>query len=240
MTRLLAACVFALCGTIAVAQVPKDAAGPNGVFLVAKPELTDPNFARAVVLVTQTEDFSTVGVIINRPTTLKLSDFPTDDGVETGKYLDRIFLGGPVMREALVAVFHSEAKPAAAAFHVLGSLYMTMHSDNMRELLGSTNRRYRLYAGFSGWAPHQLENEFNREGWFVLPADKETVFRENTEGMWEELVTRAQAQKTRLQINGPAEGGAGVSGLGPDLPANAGQRLAVEKPPLDSALRAGT
>ena len=152
MTRLLAACVLALCGTLAAAQAPKGAPGPNGVFLIAKPELTDPNFSRTVVLVTQTEDFSTVGVIVNRPTTLKLSDFPTDDGVETAKYRDPIFLGGPVMRQALVAVFHAKAPPAAPAFHVLRTLYMTMHSDNMRELLGSTDRRYRLYAGFSGWS----------------------------------------------------------------------------------------
>ena len=196
MTRLPAACVFALCATIAAAQAPKDSAGPNGVFLIAKPELTDPNFSRTVVLVTQTEDFSTVGVILNRPTTLKLSDFPTDDGVETAKYRDPIFLGGPVMRQALVAVFHAEAPPAAPAFHVLRTLYMTMHSDNMRELLGSTDRRYRLYAGFSGWAPRQLENEFNREGWLVLPADEDSVFRANTDGMWEELLQRAQALKT--------------------------------------------
>jgi putative transcriptional regulator len=197
MTRLLAACVLALCGTLAAAQAPKGAPGPNGVFLIAKPELTDPNFSRTVVLVTQTEDFSTVGVIVNRPTTLKLSDFPTDDGVETAKYRDRIFLGGPVMRRALVAVFHAEAPPAAAAFHVLRTLYLTMHSDNMRELLGSTDRRYRLYAGFSGWAPRQLEGEFNREGWLVLPADEDIVFRENTDGMWEELLQRALALKTR-------------------------------------------
>lgn len=204
MTRLVAACVLALCGTLAVAQAPRGAPGPNGVFLIAKPELTDPNFSRTVVLVTQTEDSSTVGVIVNRPTTLKLSDFPTEDGVETAKYAGRIFIGGPVMRRALVAVFHAEAPPAASAFHVLGTLYMTMHSDNMRELLGSTGRRYRLYAGFSGWAPRQLEGEFNREGWLVLPADEDTVFRENTEGMWEELLQRAQALKTGTGASRPS------------------------------------
>ena len=84
MTRLLAACVLALCGTLAAAQAPGGAPRPNGVFLIAKPELTDPNFIRTVVLVTQTEDFSTVGVIINRPTTLRLSDFPTLGEIETG------------------------------------------------------------------------------------------------------------------------------------------------------------
>ncbi|NBS58096.1 MAG: YqgE/AlgH family protein [Betaproteobacteria bacterium] len=199
MTRLLATCVLALCGTLAAAQAPGAAPGPNGVFLIAKPELTDPNFTRTVVLVTQTEDFSTVGVIINRPTTLRLSDFPTLGEIETGKYTDRIYLGGPVMRNALLAVFQSDEKPSAPAFHVLRKLYITMHPDNMKGLLESTDRRYRLYAGFSGWAPRQLESEFNRAGWYVLPADEAMVFRENTEGLWEELLHRAQGLKTRFQ-----------------------------------------
>jgi putative transcriptional regulator len=223
MTRLLAACALLLCGTFAAAQGPGATGSPNGGFLVAKPHLLDPNFSRTVVLVTQAEDFSTVGVIINRPTMLKLSDFISEGGVETGKYRDRVFLGGPVMRNALVAVFQSETPPAAPAFHVLRKLYLTMHPDNMKALLESTNRRYRLYAGFSGWAPRQLESEFDREGWFVLPADEEVVFRKDTDGIWEELMQRAQALKTHSiprqpsmpqghKAKGPAEGGAGMPG----------------------------
>ena len=191
MKRFAAACLLLACATFAAAQ------GPNGVFLIAKPDLADPNFSRTVVLVTQTEDFSTVGVILNRPTTLTLSQFLADSGLDTGKYKDAVFLGGPVMRNALIAVFLSDAPPAAAAFHVLPGLYMTMHTDNVRMLLASEGRRYRLFAGFSGWAPRQLKSEFDREGWFVLPADAETVFRADTAGMWEELLQRISGLKTR-------------------------------------------
>ncbi len=189
---------FALlfCAGVAAAQ------GPNGVFLIAKPDLADPNFSRTVVLVTQTEDSSTVGVIINRPTTLKLSQFPFEPGLETGKYRDPVFLGGPVMRNALVAVFQSDTRPAAPAFHVLRKLYLTMHPDNVTVLLSSVDRRYRLYAGFAGWSPRQLESEFDREGWYVLPADEEIVFRPNTEGLWEELIERVRALKTRAPAPG--------------------------------------
>jgi putative transcriptional regulator len=202
---LIATCAL-MWATLAMAQ------GPNGLFLIAKPELADPNFSRTVVLVTQTEDFSTVGVIVNRPTTLKLAQFVADPGLETGKYRDAVFLGGPVMRNALIAVFVSDVVPAAPAFHVLPGLYMTMHTDNVKMLLASEGRRYRLFAGFSGWAPRQLESEFDRAGWFVLPADAESVFRSDTSGLWEELVERARALKTRYKIKGPAEGGAGTPG----------------------------
>src|SRR5262245_66483675 len=74
---------------------------PNAVLLVAKPGLSDPNFSRTVVLVTQTEDASTVGVILNRPSQMRLHqllsrEFPTEN------YRDPVYVGGPVMRQAIV------------------------------------------------------------------------------------------------------------------------------------------
>jgi putative transcriptional regulator len=164
---------------------------PNSLLLVAKPSLTDPNFGRSVVLVTQTEDGSTVGVIINRPTTLKLSQFLSDE-FPTANYREPIFFGGPVMLRALVAVFRSETAPAAAAYHVLKDVYLTLHSDNLERLLKDPQARYRIYAGYAGWIPRQLESEFMRDSWYFLPADEATVFREKTDGMWEELIERAK------------------------------------------------
>ena len=173
----------------------------NGLFLVAKPALTDPNFARTVVLVTQAEDGSTVGVIINRPSTLALSQFLSQE-FETRNYREPIFLGGPVMRQAIVAVYRSETPPSATAFHVLKNLYLTMHADNLKRMLDTAGAKYRLYAGFAGWAPRQLQSEFTQDGWYVLPADEATVFRKVTDGMWEELVTRAAARGPRTNNSG--------------------------------------
>ena len=163
----------------------------NGLFLVAKPSLGDPNFSRTVVLVTQTPDGGTVGVIVNRPTTLKLSDFLSKE-FDTANYKGALYFGGPVMRQALVVVFRSETVPAAAAFHVLKDVYLTMHPDNIESLLANPAARYRVYAGFSGWAPRQLESEIMRDGWYFLQADEATVFRESADGLWEDLLERAQ------------------------------------------------
>lgn len=171
---------------------------PNGLFHVAKPDLPDPNFARTVVLVTQTEDGSTVGVILNRPTPLKLAEFLSRE-YPTESYRDAIYLGGPVMLGAIVALLKSDSAPKAPAFHVLKDVYLTMHADNIRALLENPKARYRLYAGFSGWAPRQLESEFMRDGWYVLPADEATLFRASTDGLWEELVEKAIRRGPRTQ-----------------------------------------
>ena len=168
----------------------------NGLLLIAKPALADPNFARTVVLVTQTEDASTVGVILNRPTPLKLSQFLTDE-FQTDNYKESIYFGGPVMRQALVSLFRSETAPMAAAFHVLKDIYLTMHPDNIESLLKDPQARYRIYAGFSGWAPRQLESEVMRDGWYFLQADEATVFRDSADGLWEELLERAQRADPR-------------------------------------------
>ena len=159
-----------------VAQPQAEA--PNSLLLVAKPSLTDPNFRETVVLVTQAADASTVGVILNRATKRKH---------KTG---EPIGFGGPVMREVLVTLFRAERAPQAPAFHVLKGVYLSMHPQNIE--MPARNRR--LFAGFSGWAPGQLETEFAREGWFVLPASEELLFRNDTAGMWEELVRKARGR----------------------------------------------
>ena len=190
--RILALlCLLAPCWVMAQQDQPA-----NGLLLVAKPSLADPNFSRTVVLVTQVEDGGTVGVIVNRPSVLKLTDFLSED-FETRNYTDRIYFGGPVMRQVLVVLFRAKQKPAAPAFHVLRDVYLTMHPDNITALLADKAARYRVYSGFSGWAPNQLESEVMRDGWYFLPADEATIFRKDTEGMWQELLERAQKADPR-------------------------------------------
>ena len=155
----------------------------NGVLLIAKPGLEDPNFGRSVVLVTQAPDFSTVGVIINRPTSVRYQGKP-------------VWMGGPVMRQVVVALFHSEETPRTASFHVLKNIYLSMHPEIVDGLIAGGKARYRLYGGFSGWAPRQLESELQRDGWYVMPADEGIIFREDTSKLWEELVARAAEPRT--------------------------------------------
>jgi putative transcriptional regulator len=168
----------------------------NGLLLVAKPTIREPTFARTVVLVSQTGNGSTVGVILNRPTRLKLADFLSGE-FNTANYRDPIYFGGPVMRQALVMVMRADAAPPAAAFHVLKNVWLTMHPDNIEKMLADPEARYRVYAGFSGWAPNQLASEVMRDGWYFLQADEATLFRADTENMWEELRQRAERPDSR-------------------------------------------
>lgn len=180
-------CWMLLLFFVAAAASAQQAA--NGILLIARPELTDDNFSRTVVLVTQAESGETVGVILNRPT--------QRTEPRTGAVL---YAGGPVMRGVLVTVFRAAQPPAAPAFRVLRNVYLSMHPANLERLLEGEARDYRIYSGFSGWAPRQLEAEMQRDGWHVLPATEALIFRADTAGMWEELVEKARGRRTGSRL----------------------------------------
>lgn len=156
---------------------------PNGILLIAKPSMIDPNFSETVVLVTQTPDASTVGVILNRPS-----------GKRHEKTGEPMYTGGPVMPQVTVALFAAERAPVAS-FHVLQGVYLSMHPQNVDALPFRPGQRLRFFTGFSGWAPNQLQNELQLDGWFVLPVTEEILFRVDTRGMWRELLEKARGAR---------------------------------------------
>jgi putative transcriptional regulator len=183
-----------LAAAAAIAQ-PPDAA--DSVLLVAKPGLPDPRFSETVVLVTRTPDLQTVGVILNRPLPLKLSQIVTDESL-TRNYREPVFFGGPVLERTLVVLFRSGRAPEAPAFQVLKDAYLSMHPGNVERLLRGSGSGYRIFAGFSGWAPQQLESEIAADSWYVLPASEALLFRTDTAGMWEELLEKTRGKRAAL------------------------------------------
>lgn len=180
-SRLAAAALALLC---AVAPSAAQQAQPaNGVLLVARPDMRDPNFSRTVVLVTQAEDGHTVGVVLNRPMQARHEGHP-------------LWFGGPVLPRSVIALFAAASPPDAPAFHVLERVYLSMHPQNIDALLARPGARVRLYAGFAAWIPRQLERELRQDAWYVLPAAEELLFRDDARGLWEELVARAQGART--------------------------------------------
>ena len=171
-------------------------AQPNGIVLVAKPGLPDPNFSETVVLVTHTQEGNPVGVILNRPTTVKLAEAaPRLRGA--AEFAEPLYAGGPVMREVLVALYRADTPPAEAAFEVLPGVYLTMHPATIEALIAARHAGLRLYAGFSGWAPRQLEAEIEGGTWYVVRASEALALRRDTAGMWAELVAQSSGARTR-------------------------------------------
>jgi putative transcriptional regulator len=164
---------------------------PNGVFLVATPGLVDPNFRRSVVLVTQAPDGGTIGFIVNRPGRRSLAQILPDNEV-LKRFTEPLYLGGPVEAAGLFAVFRAKENPQGA-LRVLGDVSFAMEPAMVEIVLHAPPERVRFFNGYAGWAPGQLAVELERGGWYVLNADADTVFREDMDKLWEELVRRARA-----------------------------------------------
>ena len=181
---------------VALAEDPP----PNGVFLVAKRHLLDPNFHEAVVLVTQHASGSPVGVIVNRPTKVPLSRiFPDNDRLKDAP--DTVFFGGPVSPQLLVYVFRAQSHPKDA-LRMLEDVYLSFDAELLVELLGRVKPtvELRVYAGYSGWGPGQLQEEIARGDWHLVRADAEMIFGKDPARVWEEMLKRATAK----QVHAPA------------------------------------
>lgn len=190
---LLAACLPPLRAAEGDAEAPR----PNSVFLVASRTLLDPNFRETVLLVTQHGGGGPVGVIINRPSRIPLARlFPDIEGL-SGRP-DKVLHGGPVGPRVLVFVFRAPSAPPNA-IALLDGVYMSLDQSLLRELLkrDSPLEGLRVYAGYAGWAPGQLQAEIARGSWHLAAADAHSIFAADLDKLWDEQLRRATARRAR-------------------------------------------
>lgn len=184
------------------AEEPGPRAAPlkAGLFLVATPTLGDPNFRETVVLLCIYEAEGTLGVVVNRPTDLLLSEALPAIPALQGKP-DVLYSGGPVQPGGLVLLFRVEQEPADTR-RILDGVYMGGSVDTLARIVAQPkpSEAFRAYAGYAGWAPGQLEFEMAMGSWFVIPADAASIFEKDPARLWDEL---SQAVKKPQVISLP-------------------------------------
>ena len=167
----------------------------QGQLLVAAPSLIDPNFRRTVVLVAAHGDEGTMGLVLNRPTELELSEASDVlDGLAGAGEL--VYRGGPVQISTITVLAEWE-EPARAAALVLDDVGFVPGDEDV-ELLVPYVSRARVFAGHAGWGPGQLESELEREDWIVLEATPEDVFSPEPGGLWGAVLEREGGQYALL------------------------------------------
>jgi putative transcriptional regulator len=166
----------------------------KGKFLVASRKLLDPQFSETVVLLLEYHTQGAMGLIINRPTELKLSAvFP--DIKQLQHLPDTIYLGGPVSKNQLLLLIRT-ADPPEDSRHIFEDIYVSSSQEVIQQMIETSTigQRFRLYAGYAGWGAWQLDHEIWRGGWHVLQADAETVFDKSAPEIWPALIQRSAAQ----------------------------------------------
>ena len=172
----------------------------KGKFLVASRQLRDPNFKETVVLLIEYGLNGAVGLVINRPSAVKLATvFPDINELKQRK--DTIYVGGPVAVNQMLLLFRSPKIPEEATA-VTQDVYISSSWKVLERLMkkkATNDERFRLFAGYAGWAPNQLDFERTRGDWHVLKADAETVFAQKPLEIWQELIHRVSVKWVRVE-----------------------------------------
>jgi putative transcriptional regulator len=167
----------------------------KGVLLVASPSLEDPNFRQAVVLVVEHGPEGTVGLILNRSTNVLLSKALPDITVLKGTN-HRLFAGGPVEASRFLLLFRAKELPADAQ-SVFDGVYLGRTPRVLEGIItrAKPTETFRAFAGFSAWAPRQLEAELLLGAWAILPPDSVVIFDKDPDVLWSDCLSRLQAPR---------------------------------------------
>lgn len=167
----------------------------KGVLLVASPSLDDPNFRQSVVFIIEHGKGGTVGLILNRPTDVLLSDVLQDLPM-LKRIPHRLFDGGPVGQTQLVLLFRLE-EPYPDARLIFSRIYVGTPGVLERIITQpKPTETFRAFVGFAGWAPGQLEHEMLERAWGVLPKHSFDIFDQDPATLWRDSMTRLQAPRT--------------------------------------------
>lgn len=159
----------------------------QGQLLVAGPDLVDPNFRRAVVLVGEHGDEGAMGVVLNRPSPVTVTDaVPALAAIVAPD--DLVHVGGPVQPQAIVVLGDFD-DPEHAGVLVFGSIGFLPGEIESADDVGPL-RRARVFAGYAGWGAGQLESELEEDSWIVAPAKPDDVFTDDPDGLWSAVLRR--------------------------------------------------
>ena len=175
----------------------------RGMFLLAAPRLRDPTFAQTVVLLLEYGETGALGLVINRPTKVSLSDalvtpLPNSEG-------HAVFSGGPVELRRMIALLRSRAAVDGAE-RLFGDVHASGSMDTLRRVLERDGPAadVHAYVGYAGWAPGQLDAEIARGDWIVTPADAESIFDAPSADVWRNLMRRHAGRWVRAGDARPA------------------------------------
>jgi putative transcriptional regulator len=174
-------------------------ADEEAVFLVAHPAFRDLDYRQTVLIAAPIpNNGGHVGVIINRPTKRTMTSLFPDHG-PSQKVIDPVFYGGPFSRGALVALIKTDANPGAGSVPIMRNLFLSFRANIIDKVIEQSPNDARYYVGYVGWRPGELKSEIERGLWAVQTANLDSVFRKDTDGMWEELIVHSR----RIQANAP-------------------------------------
>ena len=167
--------------------------------LLSMPQLQDPNFAKTVVLLCESNPDGAFGVVVNRPTDVAATsmvrlDPPVTDGNDMPLYI-----GGPVEPQRGWILLSDE--PDTEFKTIRDGLYLSTSPTLLRHVLETRPApRARVLAGYAGWGPGQLDEELAQSAWLMSDIELDLIFEVSASAMWETAIRRLGADPSTLTM----------------------------------------
>ena len=173
--------------------------GHKGRLLVATPRLGDPNFDHTVVFLLEHGDEGALGVVLNRPSGLPVAD-PLPEWRRFAGAPDVVFVGGPVSTSSVIALARVERPlPVETWEPVLGGIgVLDLTADP--DAIGAAIDDVRVFAGYAGWGPLQLEEEVTAGAWYLVDAEPADAFGNDPEQLWHRVLARQHGDLARVAM----------------------------------------
>ena len=157
----------------------------RGRLLVATPDLRDPNFSRTVVLVLEHSSDGALGVVLNRPLELSVAEvLPKWADLSTAPAC--LFMGGPVAPTAVIGLGFGDGPVFQPLFDGFGTLDLELDPTDYAPTMSGL----RVFVGYAGWSPGQLEQELDGGGWLVLDLLPGDPFSTDPSKLWQRVLRR--------------------------------------------------
>ena len=178
--------------------------------LVSVPTLDDPNFFRSVVFVIEHTDEGAVGLVLNQPTDAQISE-ALPDWADVAAAPAVAFVGGPVQQhEAVIGLALVGRVEDSDAWQPLLGRVGTIDLGRTPADVRGDIEAVRVFAGYSGWGPRQLDDELELGGWFVVDALPDDLLTPDPAVLWR-TVLRRQGGDLAVAANYPLDSGPAVN-----------------------------
>lgn len=174
----------------------------NPSFLIAVPQLGDPNFSHSIVLMLEQDENGALGLVINDPTDLNLGAFAQNHALSCH---DRL-LSLPVMRGGPVEpaggwLLHTDTTVPEKQ-ELLSGLFLSGSQDTLRHLLASGHLTMRLILGYAGWGAGQLEEEMAQGAWLSTDVTIAHIFETELDRIWHAVLSDMGIEPSQLVMGG--------------------------------------
>lgn len=171
----------------------------TGKFLIARPSVTGV-FSKTVIYIYEDLPNGTSGLIINKPTGKELKDVLASHGIPYPSKIDPIYMGGPVATNSLMMLHTDDFVSTNTHFAPNG---ISISSDDLmieKIVNGARPNAFKMLRGRSVWAPGQLHQEIENNGWLISDLPKSILFDWGNEKTWESAIETASKQMFRQYI----------------------------------------